>query len=123
QRNMNLGKAAPEFRDEPRQKIACLRVRTCNDQTAFIATCKFIADLFQIIDLDHDALDNASDRLPRLGTPFEALAVAFEHLDAQLIFKFDDRLGYAGLRGEQNSGGLGQVVVTSDGFTYKTKLL
>jgi len=46
-----------------------------------------------------------------------------EDIDAQFFLQLDDRFGYAGLRGEQRFGGLGQVEVLPYGLSDEAKLM
>src|SRR5690606_18642040 len=90
---------------------------------AFVAPCEFIADFFQVVDFAHNAVHDLRHCHARLGQALDALAMAFEDLDAQLVFKLDDGFRDARLRGIERARRLGQVVVTSDGFSNKLELL
>src|SRR5690606_4566825 len=119
----NLGEALTESRNDPWQKIPRLRMRAADGQAALVFPRELIADALEIVDLAHDAFDDLGDRMARFGQPLDALAVAFEDLDAQLFLELDDRLRYAGLRGVQAARRFGQIEVAAYGFANEAELL
>ena len=68
------------------------------------------------------SIDFSTSR-PGLGDAPQALAVAREDVDAELALELEDRLGDAGLRGEQRLGGFGQVEVAADRFLDEPELV
>ena len=68
------------------------------------------------------SIDFSTSR-PGLGDAAQTLAVAREDVDAELVLELEDRLGDAGLRGEQRLGGLGQVQVAAHGFLDEPELV
>src|SRR5690606_33529132 len=77
----------------------------------------------EVIDLAHDAVNHLGDGLSRSGQALDAFSMTFKNLDAQLIFKLDDRLGHSWLGGIQRTSGFSQIEVTSDGLSDKAELL
>src|SRR5690606_3129689 len=106
QRNPHLGKALAKGWNDLGQYIARLSVRAADDHPALVAMGEFVADLFKVVHLAHDALDDLRHHGARLGQPFDPLAMAFEYLDAQFVFALDNGLGHARLRAEEHTSEL-----------------
>ncbi|CAM3398947.1 hypothetical protein BOPE631_04085 [Bordetella pertussis] len=123
QRQVHLGKLLAKGRNHARQQVARLRMGAGDHQPALVAAGELVADLLQVVDFAHDAVDHLRNGQPGLGQPLDALAVPLEDLDAELVLEFDDRLRDARLRGIEHPGGFGKVEVAPDGFAHKTELL
>ena len=74
------------------QYVARLSVRAGDDQAALVPPGKLVADLLQVVDFPHDAVDDLSNDESRLGQAFDPLAVTLEDFHPQLVFKLDNGL-------------------------------
>jgi hypothetical protein len=78
-------------------------------QRAELVVRELLARAPQVLGLGEDALGDRHHRLARLGDRHQALAVADEYLDAELVLERADLLGHPRLGGMQGLGRLGDV--------------
>ena len=123
QTDVDLGVTVAQLGHCLRQNIACLRVRGCNAQGAAVLCAKLLTNALQIAYLAHDDFNAFENVLSRLCNALEALSVASKDINAQFLFQLNDGFGYAGLRGVQGLGSLGQVEVSACSLLHKTELV
>jgi hypothetical protein len=93
---LHAGVLLLELRHGLRQRIARLGVGGGDGQGAELLVGEFLAGAAQVVRLGKDALGDGDDRLARLRDGDQALAVAHEHIDAELLFQRPDLLGHPG---------------------------
>ncbi|WP_445623370.1 hypothetical protein [Lactiplantibacillus plantarum] len=82
-----------ERRNHARQQVARLGVGAGDHQAAFVAAGEFVADLLEVVDFAHDAVDHLRHGQAGLGQALDAFTVAFEDLDPEFVLELDDGLG------------------------------
>ena len=120
---LDLRVAPLEGGDRLGQGIARLGVSGGYRQSAELVVGELLAGAAQVLRLGEDALGDGDHRLARLGDRNQALAVAHEHLDLQLVLQRADLLGHPRLGGVQGLGGLGHVQAAAGDFGEAAQLL
>src|SRR4051812_26489333 len=98
-------------------------MRRGEGEGAELVVGELLAGAPQVLRLGEDALGDRDHLLAGLGDCDQALAVASEHLDAELVLERADLLRDAGLRGVQRLGRLGNVQPPAHDFGEIAKLL
>jgi hypothetical protein len=94
-----------------------------NGERTFRLARKLIPDPLQVLRFAQDALGNAQYFLARFGNRNHALAIADEHLDAQLVFQQADLFGNARLRSVQFLCRFGHIQTLFGHFDQIAQLL
>src|SRR5690606_20338540 len=118
-----LGKALAKGRYDARQKVACLRVGTPDDQAAFVFPSKVVTHALKVVHFEHDALYYLSHRLAGFCKATNPFAMALENLHTKLFLELDDRFGHAWLGCVQAARRISQIEVTAYGFAHEAELL
>jgi len=84
-------------------------MRRRHGESSELVVGEFLAGAAQVLRLRQDALGDRHDRLARLRHRHQALAMAHEHLDAELLLERADLLRDPGLRGMKGLRRLGHV--------------
>ena len=116
QYQMHLGVGQLEIADHFRQRIAGLGVGGGNRQLAGVLAGELLGDAADVLRVEQHPFHYFQQFLAGLGHAEQALALAHENLNAQLVLKILDALADAGLRGVDGFRHLGQVEALTDGF-------
>jgi len=76
-------------------------VRGDHRELAFVALAVLLDQVFDVVRIEQDALDDLQQLASRIGQAEQALALAHEQFHAQLVLEILDVLGHAGLRSKQ----------------------
>jgi hypothetical protein len=106
---LDLRVAALERCHGLRQRVARLSMGGGNGEGAELVVGELLARAAQVARLGEDALGDRHHRLAGLGDRHQALAVAHEDLDPELVLERADLLRHPGLGGVQGLGRLGNV--------------
>ena len=98
-------------------------MRGGDGERAELVVRELLARAPQVLRFRENALGDRDDLLAWLGHRHEPLAVAREHLDAELVLEGADLLRDAGLRGVQRLGRVGDVQSASHDLGQIAKLL
>ena len=105
------------------QRIARLGMGGGDGEGAELLVGELLAGAAQVVRLGEDALGDGDDRLARLGDGDEALAVAHEDVDPELLLQRPDLLRHPGLGRVQRVGGLRDVEAATGDFREISQLL
>jgi hypothetical protein len=112
-----------ELFDHRRQDVARLGVGGGDGQVAAVLRVEFLPDLPEVFRVVQHAPGDVEDGLAGLGDGDDALAVAHENIDAQLLLQLFDLFADVGLRGVQRVGGIGNLQAAPHDLIDITQLL
>jgi hypothetical protein len=92
-------------------------------QGSTVLRTELFSNALEIANLAHDDLNALEYVLAGFCDAFESLSVARENVNSEFFFQLDDCLGYAGLRGVQGFGRLGQIKVAAGCLLNKSELV
>ncbi len=101
QDDLDLRVARREFAQHLRQHVARLRVRGRDRQRAGVLAAEFVGDALQVGDFAQRAARGGDHDLAGRRERRQALALAHEDRQAELVLELPDLLADAGLRREQ----------------------
>src|ERR1700690_2376123 len=98
-------------------------MRGGDDEPARIPVAEVPRRALQVVGLLQHALDDAENRLARLGERSDAFAAAHENVEAELVLEFADLFRHSRLRGMQSVSSLGEVEPAAHRLAHVAQLL